>query len=66
MIAVSHSTNDEEPKTSDLIERFQNDCNLRDMVTTMDYVYRTRAYCAFLEKRGKNPLNADRDDLRAF
>jgi integrase/recombinase XerD len=66
MIAVSHSTTDEEPKTSDLIERFQNDCNLRDMVTTMDYVYRTRAYCAFLEKRGKNPLNADRDDLRAF
>ena len=66
MIAVSQSTTAEEPKTSDLIERFQNDCNLRDMVTTMDYIYRTRAYCAFLEKRGKNPLNADRDDLRAF
>ena len=66
MIAVSQSTIAEEPKASDLIERFHNDCNLRDMVTTMDYVYRTRAYCAFLEKRGKNPLNADRDDLRAF
>ena len=66
MIAVSHSTSAEEPKTSDLIERFQNDCNLRDMVTTMDYVYRTRAYCAFLETRGKNPLNADMDDLEAF
>ena len=66
MIAVSQSTIAEEPKTSDLIERFHNDCNLRDMVTTMDYVYRTRAYCAFLETRGKNPLNADRDDLRDF
>ena len=66
MIAVSQSTIAEEPKTSDLIERFHNDCNLRDMVTTMDYVYRTRAYCAFLETRGKNPLNTDRDDLRDF
>jgi integrase/recombinase XerD len=36
------------------------------MVTTMDYVYRTRAYCAFLETRGKNPLKADRNDLRDF
>ena len=66
MIAVSQSTVAKEPKTSDLIERFHNDCNLRDMVTTMDYVYRTRAYCAFLETRGKNPLNTDRDDLRDF
>lgn len=66
MIAVSQSTIAEEPKASDLIERFHNDCNLRDMVTTMDYVYRTRAYCAFLETRRKNPLNADRDDLRDF
>ncbi|HQB07884.1 MAG TPA: tyrosine-type recombinase/integrase [Rectinema sp.] len=66
MIAVSQSTVAKEPKTSDLIERFHNDCNLRDMVTTMDYVYRTRAYCAFLETRGKNPLKADRNDLRDF
>jgi integrase/recombinase XerD len=52
--------------SNDLIGRFREDCNLRGMVTTMDYVYRTKAYCAFLEARGKNPLNADRDDLRAF
>ena len=26
----------------------------------------TSEYCAFLEARGKNPLNADRDDLKAF
>ncbi|MHB8117849.1 MAG: tyrosine-type recombinase/integrase [Methanothrix sp.] len=32
----------------------------------MDYIYRAREYCAFLETRGKNPLTADRDDLRAF
>jgi integrase/recombinase XerD len=51
---------------NDLIQRFHEDCNLRGMVTTMDYVYRTKAYCTFLEARGKNPLNADRDDLRAF
>jgi integrase/recombinase XerD len=36
------------------------------MVTTMDYIYRTKAYCAFLEAREKTPLNVDRDDLRAF
>jgi integrase/recombinase XerD len=52
--------------SNDLIERFREDCNLRGMVATSDYVYRTKAYYAFLESRGKTPLNADRDDLRAF
>ena len=51
---------------NDLIRRFHEDCNLRGMVSTMDYIYRSKGYCAFLETRGKNPLNADRDDLRAF
>jgi integrase/recombinase XerD len=32
----------------------------------MDYVYRTKAYCTFLEARGKNPLNVERDDLKTF
>jgi integrase/recombinase XerD len=36
------------------------------MVSTADYIYRVKEYCAFLESRDKNPLNADRDDLRAF
>jgi integrase/recombinase XerD len=36
------------------------------MVSTMDYIYRAKEYCAFLETRGKNPLNSDKDDLRAF
>jgi hypothetical protein len=52
--------------SSDLIQRFHEDCNLRDMISTMDYIYRAKEYCAFLESRGKNPLTADRDDLRAF
>jgi len=51
---------------NDLVGRFHEDCNLRGMVAVMDYVYRTKAYCAFFEAREKNPLNADRDDLRAF
>lgn len=61
MIAPSTSSN-----VSDLVERFHEDCNLRGMVSTMDYIYRTKEYCVFLETRGKNPLNSDKDDLRAF
>jgi integrase/recombinase XerD len=49
-----------------LVGRFHEDCNLRGMVSTMDYIYRAKEYCAFLEARGKNPLTADRDDLRTF
>jgi integrase/recombinase XerD len=52
--------------SKDLVARFHEDCNLRGMVSTMDYIYRSREYCAFLEARGKNPLTADREDLRAF
>ena len=32
----------------------------------MDYIYRTKEYCLFLETRGKNALTANREDLRAF
>ena len=63
MIVTSTATS---TNPNDLLDRFHEDCNLRGMVTTMDYVYRTKAYCAFLEARGKTPLNVDRDDLRAF
>jgi len=52
--------------TNSLIQRFKEDCDLRDMATTMDYVYRTKAYCVFLESKGKNPLIANREDLRAY
>jgi integrase/recombinase XerD len=63
VIATSAASN---INANNLVERFHEDCNLRGMVSTMDYIYRTKAYCAFLEAREKNPLNADRDDLRAF
>jgi integrase/recombinase XerD len=52
--------------SNDLVERFHEDCNLRGMVSTMDYIYRAKEYCAFLETRDKNPITADRNDLRAF
>jgi site-specific recombinase XerD len=52
--------------SSNLIERFHDDCNLRGMASAADYIYRTKEYCAFLESREKNLLNADRDDLKAF
>lgn len=51
---------------NDLIQRFHEDCNLRGMVSVMDYIYRTKEYCDFLNARGKNPINADKEDLRAF
>jgi integrase/recombinase XerD len=63
VIAASTATN---ANAKDMVERFHEDCNLRGMVSTMDYIYRAKEYCAFLETRGKNPLTGDRDDLRAF
>jgi integrase/recombinase XerD len=36
------------------------------MVSTMEYIYRVKKYCAFLETRGKNPLTVGRDDMKAF
>ena len=63
MIATSTADNNIE---SDLIQRFHEDCNLRGMVSTMDYIYRAKEYCTFLESRGKTPLNVDRDDMKAF
>jgi len=63
MMAAFAATN---INTNNLVGRFHEDCNLRGMVAVMDYVYRTKAYCAFLDAREKTPLNADRDDLRPF
>ena len=63
MITTSTADNNIE---SDLIQRFHEDCNLRGMVSTMDYIYRAKEYCTFLESRGKTPLNVDRDDMKAF
>jgi integrase/recombinase XerD len=51
---------------NDFVKSFQEDCELRGMASTMDYVYRAREFCAFLGEKGKNPLNADREDLKTF
>jgi len=61
--SASSATN---TNANDLVGRFHEDCTLRGMVSTMDYIYRAKEYCSFLEARGKNPLTADNDDLRAF
>ena len=63
MIATSTADNN---NASDLIQRFHEDCDLRGMVSTMEYIYRVKEYCAFLDARGKTPLTVGRDDLKAF
>ncbi|MCX6678061.1 MAG: tyrosine-type recombinase/integrase [Methanothrix sp.] len=63
MIAKSCAHNN---NANDLVQRFHKDCNLRNMVSAMDYIYRAKEFCLFLETRGKNPLTADREDLRDF
>ena len=52
--------------SSDLIARFHEDCKLRGFVSNMDYIYRAKEFCAFLEARGKTPMGADKDDIKAF
>jgi hypothetical protein len=34
--------------TRDLIQRFHEDCRLRGIVSTMDYIYRAKEFCAFV------------------
>jgi integrase/recombinase XerD len=63
MIAKSANLNH---RSIDLIQRFHEDCELRGIASTMDYVNRTKEFCAFLEARGNNPLDVTKDDLRAF
>jgi len=63
VIATSNADNN---NAGDLVQRFEEDCNLRGMVSTVDYIYRAKEYCTFLESRGKTPLNVGREDLKAF
>jgi integrase/recombinase XerD len=49
-----------------LIKLFHEDCKLRGMVSAMEYVNRSKEFCSFLESRGKTPLSADKDDIKAF
>jgi integrase/recombinase XerD len=53
-------------EANDLIKRFHEDCKLRGMVSAMEYVNRSKEFYAFLESRGKTPLTADKDDIKAF
>ena len=54
------------PGSIDLISRFHDDCKLRGFGYPMDYIYRVTEFCAFLETRGKTPMSADKDDIKAF
>jgi len=56
----------EDHNVNDLVQRFHEDCDLRGMVSTMEYIYRVKEYCAFLDARGKTPLIVGRDDMKAF
>jgi integrase/recombinase XerD len=51
---------------SDLIDKFHADCKLRGFVSSMEYVYGSRAFCTFLEARGKTPVSAAKDDIKEF
>ena len=63
MIATSGA---EDHNVNDLVQRFHEDCDLRGMVSTMEYIYRVKEYCAFLNARGKTPITVGRDDMKAF
>jgi len=63
VIATSSAEN---YNVNDLVQRFHDDCDLRGMVSTMEYIYRVKEYCAFLDSRGKTPLIVGRDDMKAF
>jgi integrase/recombinase XerD len=63
VIATSGAENH---NVNDLVQRFHEDCDLRGMVSTMEYIYRVKEYCAFLDARDKTPLTVGRDDMKAF
>jgi integrase/recombinase XerD len=63
VIATSGAENH---NVKDLVQRFHDDCDLRGMVSTMEYIYRVKEYCAFLDARDKTPLTVGRDDMKAF
>jgi integrase/recombinase XerD len=51
---------------NDLVKRFGEDCNIRRLVSTRNYVSYADEYAKFIGKRGKSVLNADKEDLKAF
>ena len=51
---------------NDLVKRFREDCDIRRLVSTRNYVSYADEYAKFIGKRGKSVLNADKEDLKAF
>ncbi|MGD0951505.1 MAG: tyrosine-type recombinase/integrase [Methanotrichaceae archaeon] len=51
---------------NDLISRFREDCDLRGLVSTRNYVSGAFEYSNFLNMRGKGVFSADKEDLKAF
>ena len=52
--------------SNDLIQRFHEDCILREVVSTKDYISRASEFCDFLETRENGPKDVTKDDLRSF
>jgi integrase/recombinase XerD len=50
----------------DLLDRFCRDCQIRDINSIETYKTYIRQYIGLLESRSKNPILANRDDIRDF
>ncbi len=54
------------PTSRGLIQKFEEDLKLSDIVSSPDYINRTTEFCAFLEARESSPLEVTKEDLRSF
>jgi len=52
--------------SSDLVQRFHEGLILRDVSYNIDYIYRAKEFCAFLEARGSSPIEVTTEDLESF
>ena len=49
-----------------LLDDFKADCELRKIDRNGMYYFYSRQFCRFLEVRGKDPLQVEKDDLKAY
>lgn len=49
-----------------LIDKFQEDCKLRGIVSTRNYLSCIREFGLFLDARGKDVLSVNKEDLKAY
>ena len=49
-----------------LLDDFKADCELRKIDRYGMYYFYSRQFCRFLESRGKDPLQVEKDDLKAY